>query len=438
MKKVYIGCLICFLLAFSSCQQTTTLSNNKQVIVHEPHKTIQTTMLQKSLDVEYRSEADRAPDEQRIKRITLKALGDLMVHRTQLIYADRGETFDFSPSFEYIEPFIADADYTFANLETTFADYLGQRRINVEKFYKGYSGYPCFNTPDAFATDLVDVGIDFVSTANNHSYDSKEEGILRTLDVLDEVGLQHTGTYRTEEEADTPMVIDIEGIRFGVINYTYGLNGFLLSNEDDYMVNHLNMYEEERIAEMNEKVQQLSGDVDFMVVMLHYGNEYRLEPDNYYQRPMVNGLFDAGADIILAGHPHVVQPIEVRELTRMDGTHENGVVIYSLGNFISSQRSIYNNGSPTDLGMVFSVGIEQVDEKKPVISDVGFMTTFTQWNDHGIQILPTNEIPDQVELNFYDDTQINRANNEITALLMSMTEGDFVLENGFYTKKINE
>lgn len=245
---------------------------------------------------------ERQNENVRIKRISLSAVGDIMVHRTQLIKADYGGTFDFSESFEYIQSYISASDFAVGNLETTLAGPNGQRRINVEKFYKAYSGYPCFNTPDILATNIKEAGFDFVSTANNHSLDSKEVGVIRTIDVLDEVGLLHTGTYQTEEASKELTLVDVDGITFSFINYTYGLNGFVLDKEDDYMVNHLDMYESSYIEQMNRQVQEATNISDFVVVMLHYGNEYVIEPDRYYQQPIIDGLFEAGADIIFGGH----------------------------------------------------------------------------------------------------------------------------------------
>lgn len=436
------------LLAVTSCQSESNIGLLIKTVPSEVHLESKTTediknsnyqkLMQTASDVSYQFDPSRINDNERIKMIKLAAVGDLMVHRTQLIYADNGSEFDFNDSFEYITPYISDADYAFANLETTFAGYLGQRRINVEKFYKGYSGYPCFNTPDVFANNIVDAGFDFVSTANNHTFDSKIDGITRTLEILDAVGLEHTGSYLTEEDAHTDCIIEIDGVSFGIINYTYGLNGFALTESEDYMINHLDMYDETRIAMMNDKVSTLSESVDFMVVMLHYGNEYRLEPDNYYQMPMIDGLFDAGADIILAGHPHVLQPIEVREIHRSNGETETGVVIYSMGNFLSSQRSMYNDGSPTDIGMIFNVVIEQVDDETPKITEIGFITTFTHWNDKGIQVIPTAEPPTDLAYTTYDVAQLDRANGEMTELLMSMTEGEFIVRNGYYSYQIEE
>lgn len=368
----------------------------------------------------------------RVKTINLLAVGDIMVHRSQLVRASRGDDFDFAPSFEYIKPLIEAADYAFGNLETTLADAYGQRRIGTDNFYNGYSGYPCFNSPDILASDIKDAGFDLVSTANNHSYDSKIDGINRTISVLDDIGLEHTGTYSNIEDADALKIVEVEGVSFAVINYTYGLNGFVLDEIDDYRINHLDMYDEDRVKKMYENVKAAEQVADFVIVMLHYGNEYVTIPDAYYQRPIVDGLFDAGADIIFGGHPHVLQPFETREITRESGEVETGVVIYSLGNFISSQRSIYTNGDDTEIGLIFQVIIDQIDNHKPYISGLAYTPTYTHWSSGGIRVIPSFMIPEDIELSHYDQLQIEKSKTQIVEHMNSMANKTLTFDGLYY------
>lgn len=373
----------------------------------------------------------------RIRSIKLNAVGDIMVHRTQLIKADRGGEFDFSPSFEHISPVINTADYSLANLETTFAGALGQRRFNVDRFYKGYSGFPTFNTPDEMATVIKEAGIDLLSTANNHTFDSKVPGILRTLDILDEVGIEHTGSFATEEAAEQLTVFSVEGVSFGVINYTYGMNGFTLEEDEQYLVNTLDMYASDKLDEMYQKVKAAESEVDFVIVMLHYGNEYVIHPDRYYQKPIVDDLFKAGADVIFGGHPHVLQPYEVRQIQRQNGRVETGVVIYSLGNFISSQRSLTTNGDDTDIGGVFEVTFSQVDHHTPFISEIAFTPTFVHWSVDGLRVIPTLDLPDELTYTSYDRQQINRANTYIAEHMQSYMTEPMTFDGLYYRHSID-
>lgn len=401
MKRLWVVGLIILTITLSSCREMP-----KYILVSNTSNILEQDIMKVDAIVNKSSVSD-----ERIKHISMASVGDIMVHKTQLVKAYNGEEFDFTSVFEQVKPILSKADITVGNLETTFAGYLGQRRINIDAFYKGYSGYPCFNTPDIFATNIKAAGFDLLSTANNHTLDSKEVGALRTLDILDSIGLDHIGTYRSEIESNETYIIDVDGISFAFVNYTYGLNGFSLKEEDAYLVNSLEMYKENKIVEMTSKVKKAEATgVDFVVVMLHYGNEYKNYPDKYYQMPLVDELFDSGADIILGGHPHVLQPFEVREMTRENGEIEKCVVIYSLGNFLSSQRRIYNKGSETDTGIIFNILFEKIDEHKPEIVGITYIPTITHWAKDGIVVVPTTNVDKTLDLSGYEKERIRQAN----------------------------
>lgn len=366
-----------------------------------------------------------------IQEASVVAVGDIMVHRSQLIRAYDEEGFDFGPSFANVSPLISEADFAIGNLETTLAGPGGQRRFNVEKFFMNYSGYPTFNTPDIMANNLKDAGFDLMLTANNHTLDSNEAGVFRTLDVLEEAGLETIGSYRSLEDSLEPYIKVVNGIRFGVINYTYAMNGFWLEEDQDYMINNLGNYEEAAIQEMYNKVRTMSKEpVDFVVVAIHYGVEYRDYPDNYYQKPIIDTLFESGADIILGGHPHVLQPFEVRELKRANGEIDQGVVIYSLGNFISSQRHAYT-GYDTDFGMVFKMDFEKVDDQKARIKKIGYAPTYVWWGDPDLQILPAYEIPEAINLSYDDVRRLEVLNDEVIPRLNSYYKNDYYMDGPY-------
>lgn len=370
------------------------------------------------------------PAKHTVHQARLSVVGDIMVHRTQLIKAYHEDGFDFAPSFQWIAPYIKEADYAIGNLETTLAGPDGQRRINVEKFYQHFSGYPVFNSPDILAKNLKDAGFDLMITANNHSLDSKESGLLRTIKVLEDEGFDQIGTYATPAESDAFFIKEINGIKFGIVNYTYAMNGFELDEADDYMIHHLDNYNDLAIEAMYDRVEQLSKeDLDFVVATLHYGIEYRNEPDERIQQPLVEGLFDHGADIILGGHPHVLQPFEVRELVRKDGQVETGVVIYSLGNFISSQRHRYTN-KDTDFGMVFGVDFKKVDDEKATIEAIHYTPTYVHWSASDLEIVPLYKIPEGVTLTLEDQGRIDYGINHVVPLINSYYKGDYTLEEG--------
>ena len=228
---------------------------------------------------------------------------------------------------------LAGADYAVANLETVLAG------------GPDYSGFPAFNSPDALAYDLKEAGFDLLSTANNHSRDRGVNGIFRTLDVLDEAGLAHVGTYRSREERDAGSgvyVADVGGISVAFLSYTYGLNGYQLSSEYSYAVNLFNLDYYTTLE--NPDYDLLASDLayarslepDLIAVIIHWGTEYKNTP-NSHQTGLARFLVEQGADLVLGGHPHVLQPYETITVTGADGGERQGFVCYSLGNFISNQ-----------------------------------------------------------------------------------------------------
>lgn len=272
---------------------------------------------------------------------TLAVCGDAMSHmpQTRDAYDSQAGAYDYKPMIRFAKPWIEQADYAVVNLETTFAG------------GSDYSGFPAFNTPDALGDALKDAGFDLVSTANNHCLDRGYDGMVRTLDVLDNLGLAHVGTYRSavERAAQNGVhVADVGGIKVAFLSYTYGTNGIPLSKSHPDTVNILHtdymsdaqVLDTARIADDLAAAEALSPDL--IAVIVHWGVEYQTT-QNDHQEEIADFLFDHGADVILGSHPHVLQPMETRTLTDRDGTTHTGFVCWSLGNFISSQNDEYTD-----------------------------------------------------------------------------------------------
>ena len=204
----------------------------------------------------------------------------------------------------------------YGNLETTFA---GEDR--------GYSGYPTFNSPSSLGEALKNIGIDVLSTANNHSMDKRESGLISTLDALDEIGIAHTGTYRSKEEQDTILVKDVNGIKIAFLAFTYGTNGIPVPEGKEYLVN---LIDEELILKQIELAK--AENVDVICASMHWGVEY-VQKQNSEQESLANLLFENGVDIIIGNHPHVVEPMEKRTITLEDGTEKDVFVVYALRKF---------------------------------------------------------------------------------------------------------
>lgn len=288
--------------------------------------------------------------------IHIAAIGDIMSHSTNFknAYDSSTKTYDFSNTFKNIKSYIKDAHIAIGNLETTFA---GSAR--------GYSGYPTFNTPEVLGKNLKDLGIDVLSTANNHSMDKGYTGLVSTLDYLDKYKISHTGTYRSDEEQDTILVKDVNGIKIAFLSFTYGTNGITIPSDKKYAVN---LIDKDLIKEQIKLAKEEK--VDVICVNMHWGVEYKLK-QNSTQEDLADFLFENGVDIILGSHPHVLEPMEKRTIELEDGTTKDGFVIYSLGNFMSGQ--IYANTKTT---VILDIQITKSPEGKISIDSVNYIPLY--------------------------------------------------------------
>ncbi|MDE6010538.1 MAG: CapA family protein [Muribaculaceae bacterium] len=273
--------------------------------------------------------------------VNLIFVGDAMQHQAQLDQAlaeGEGKTHDYSECFTLIAPQITEADYAVCNLEVPLGG--GPR----------YSGFPCFSAPDSYAEGLRDAGFDLFLTSNNHCLDSGDKAARRTLKALDRLGVDHIGTYHDAQQRDSlvPFIKDIRGIRFGFLNYTYGTNGIPPREGMEVA-----MIDRARIADEMRKTREAGADI--LCVTLHWGIEYVLN-ENEGQRDLAQFLIDNGADLIIGGHPHVVQPMRVHHNDKED---KDVLVVYSLGNFISNMKTTDTRG-----GALVKVRVERDSEGK--------------------------------------------------------------------------
>lgn len=282
---------------------------------------------------------------------TMTALGDSLCHNTQYWDAYNKETgvYDFSYVYEDIMSYTKASDITIGSLETTFA---GEDR--------GYSNYPTFNTPDSLAEALKNIGVDIISLAGNHALDYGYTGLCRTIDVLDNVGISHLGTYKTAEDQEKILVQNVKGLNIAFINYTYGTNGIPLPSGKDYCVN---LIDKDLIKKQIEQAK--NQNVDIIVACMHWGTEYRTTA-NSEQEELADFLFENGVDIILGNHPHVLEPMEKRTITLEDGTEKEVFVVYALGNFTADQRDeITRDSAILNLTITKNIGgkisIDKVD-----------------------------------------------------------------------------
>lgn len=296
------------------------------------------------------------PETDRITTAKVISTGDIMVHSTQLDGARvKGtDTYDFSAFFQKVAPYFKQYDLAVANLEVTFGG----------KEAGAYSGYPAFNTPDSLADVIKESGLNFLVTANNHSYDTGLSGLKRTAKILKEKGIPFTGTKETPEETAF-TVKEINGIKIGIADYTYEtqgsdkshkyLNGGVIAAEANDLINtfsyqHIDDFYAEAESVIAEMKKQKA---DYIVFYMHWGDEYRLTA-NDWQRTIAQKLSNLGVNMIIGGHPHVIEPVE---LIRPEGGEGMTVCLYSLGNCISNQRQELMDSCPsghTEDGMLFS------------------------------------------------------------------------------------
>ena len=280
--------------------------------------------LSSETSVEPENSEENEKEEAEDTTFSLCAIGDIMCHNTQYqdAYNSDSDSYDFSYVFDDISLYTKTADLCIGNLETTFA---GKDR--------GYSSYPTFNTPDELALNLKKLGLDVLTTANNHRLDKGIDGLNRTIDILNDADISHLGTYKSQEERDTVLIKYVKGLKIAFINYTYETNGITVPSDKTYCVNLID--NDLILKDINSAKEQ---NADIIVAGMHWGTEYNTSPSSS-QKETADFLFKNGVDIVLGGHPHVLQPMEKRTVTLDDGTTKDGFIIYSLGNFMADQNA---------------------------------------------------------------------------------------------------
>ncbi len=250
--------------------------------------------------------------EPREYHLSILIAGDFMQHGPQITAALQPDSsYNYDECFARVKPVIEDADVAIGNLEVTLGG-------------KPYAGYPRFSAPDEYLQAIIDAGIDIVLTANNHCLDTGKDGLERTIMMMDSVGVPHIGTYVDEFERDEnyPYILEQNGIRVAILNFTYGTNGLAVEEP-----NIVNMMDTAIIAVDLITAKEVNPDV--IIAIPHWGIEYQSLPSKE-QRRMADWLIENGVNHVIGGHPHVAQPMELLN----DGKN---FVAYSLGNVISNQ-----------------------------------------------------------------------------------------------------
>ena len=266
--------------------------------------------------------------------ITLMAVGDDLMH-LGIVASGKQEdgTYDFSMLFDGIRPFLDTADVKIINQETV----LGGN-------FRGFSGFPYFNSPTEVGDAIADAGFNVVLQASNHTADQGLDGLLYCADFWKS---RHpkvlvAGIHEDPSQAEDIPLLTMDDVTFAILNYTYGANTETLPLD---LLGHLNLLcaVNERTGQMDfttlnpqvlEDIARAKELADIVIVCPHWGTEYTSTPSSY-QKKWAMAMTEAGADVILGTHPHVVQPVEWI-------TAENGneaLCYYSLGNYVSTQKN---------------------------------------------------------------------------------------------------
>ena len=310
-----------------------------------------------------------------VSTATIVSTGDILMHKPVIDVNWTKDGYDFESIFRYITEDVTAADYAVANLETTLA--------STNNGYQ-YSGYPNFNCPDEIVDAAKNAGFDMLLNGNNHSYDTSSVGMHRTIEIIRDRELDHIGFVDKDEEKRY-LVKEINGINIGMICYTYetdtradtvALNGLPIKAEDKNLVNAFDYNALDTFyAELEGHLSSMKADgAEATMLYIHWGNEYQLQ-QNTQQSQMAQKICDLGVDVIVGGHPHVVQPMDLLEST-VDPDHKT-VCLYSMGNAVSNQRQ----------GNLTAISTAHTED------GVLFSVTFSKYSDGTVYVESTDLLP---------------------------------------------
>lgn len=296
---------------------------------------------------------EEAIENEEIKYIDIVSLGNLIIHQSQINGAKNENGYDFSPSFQYIKDMVSDADISLGILEGTLAG--GEP-----------TGYPYFNSPDEVVDSLRDTGIDVVNYANNHIYDYDDEGLQRTIEITKEKGLDVLGVKSTEEEKSY-LVKEVDGVKIGFASYVFetaAVNGYKTINSNPVSINSENLINtfnynnlESFYNRIESEISEMKAEgVEFIIASMHWGEEYNTYIEAT-QNEIAKKLNELGVDIILGGHPHVIQPYEIM----CNESGHSTFVIYSQGNSLSNQSEQEIGVAESEDGIMIKFTLEKKD-----------------------------------------------------------------------------
>ncbi|MDR0992554.1 MAG: CapA family protein [Ruminococcus sp.] len=366
MKKLVLCAVLSVLFIFCSCRSLQNPAPAENIET-ESETTTAATTAETTAPVTTAPETT-APENTEPVILTFFAVGDNLIHDN--IYKEaseiavsknEGREYDFTPFYEPIAFDIRNADIAFINQETPLAG----------KSY-GYTGYPMFNSPQELGDDLQTLGFDVVNIANNHMLDRRAEGLLSTIDFLDGKDMLQIGGYENGYDYYKMRILEKDGIKIAFLSFTYGTNGIVLDKGSDIVIPQFSdgYTVDERMLKNAVALAESAGDVT--IVSMHWGNENTFEI-SYEQKTAAKILNEAGADVIIGTHPHVIQTAEWLEAENGNRT----LVYYSLGNVISAQTPLANM-----LGGIAEFRIIKNGSEPLYIGDEKLTPTMTYFNSN--------------------------------------------------------
>ena len=332
------------------------------------------------------TEPPTEPPVTKVGTATVSSVGDMLMHMSVINtgYNDASGEYDqLGRIFDYITDYTTSADLMVGNLETTLA--------GLNNGYE-YKGYPAFNCPDSVIDAMKGAGFDVILTANNHSYDTRSVGLKRTLETVVDRGLSYLGTKLDAQEKNY-MIADLNGIQVGLMCYTYettagdsdiiALNGITLTKDDSQRVNAFSYQNLDKFyTEIQTNMAKMEEEgAEAVMLYIHWGEEYQLKA-NSSQKAIAQKLCDLGVDVIVGGHPHVVQPVEL--LTSTTDENQKTVCLYSMGNAVSNQR----------LGNLSNVKTAHTED------GVMMQVTFAEYSDGTVIVEAVDLLPFWVNMHY--------------------------------------
>lgn len=310
---------------------------------------------------------EKKKEDNKEKKMSLVAVGDTLIHGAVFGDAQTGtNTYDFSGMIADVKPLIEKYDLKYFNQESI----IGGKNL-------GISHYPTFNSPDEIGDAMVDLGFNVVTTANNHTFDKGEAGILYTNEYWKKKGIVHAGTYSSQEERDEVKVYEQNGIKYGLLSYTTVTNGLKAPAGKEYLVN---VYSNELAKKDVEALKK--ENVDVIIVAMHWGQEYIVDPVDE-QKDIAKYLSDLGVNLIIGTHPHIIEPV---------GYINDTLVIYSLGNFISGQNPM---GIDKIVGLMVGMDIIVKDKKVTFENlDYKLLYTYATSRNTNYKVIPFDKLDD--------------------------------------------